>query len=235
MTFDLDESTTAFAQEIQDLLVAVLPAPKGKQELQQLKVIRQDDWRVIRPGTLEKPGSIPLLNQGVHVANLGIYYRCAPDQSRSYLAVRTSQFEVRSVQESTPLLRLDYLHDARSVPAAHWNVYAERGATSVLLARCNPKHQGLLSKVHFPVGGTRYRPCLEDFLEMLIVEFNIDTCPGWEGAVQAGRERWRVFQTKAVVRDSPAVAAEVLRKLGYKLTEPADGPPEPKTDMLQGR
>jgi hypothetical protein len=235
VTFDLDESTTAFAQEIQDLLLAVLPAPDGDYEQLRITVIRQEDWRSIRPGTAEKPVRIPLLHNGAHVANLGIYYRCVPDQSRSYLAVRRSQFEVHSLQEGTPLLRFDYAYDAHSVPAAHWNVHAERGATSVLLTRCNPKHQGLLSKVHLPVGGTRYRPCLEDFLEMLIVEFNIDTRPGWKKAVQAGRERWRTYQTKAIVRDSPAVAADVLRQLGYRVEEPSDGEPQPKVGMLHGR
>ncbi|MCP2255749.1 hypothetical protein LY13_004531 [Prauserella aidingensis] len=132
------------------------------------------------------------------------------------------------------MLRLDYLHVAHSTPVAHWTVHAERGATSVLLARCNPRHEGLLSQVHIPVGGPRYRPCLEDFLERLVVEFNIDARPGWENAVENGRQTWRETQTRAVVRDSPEIAAEVLRRQGYTVTAAAD-PPAQNRSMLRAR
>lgn len=76
-----------------------------------------------------------LLHQSRHVANLRLSYQCAPDQAHTYLAVRQSTFEVKSAEGGTPLLRLDYDHAAHSVPAAHWNMHAERGAASVLLAR----------------------------------------------------------------------------------------------------
>ncbi|PRX44303.1 hypothetical protein B0I33_112181 [Prauserella shujinwangii] len=236
MTFDLDNAATGFAQEIQDRLDAVLPpSPSADPRLRQLNVLVQGDFRVIRPGTRDKPGGIPLLHNGEHVADLWLTYHCAPDRSRMFLATRKSTFQLSSRQEGTPLLRVDYVHDAHSIPAAHWNVHAERGATSVLLARCNPQHEGLLSRVHLPVGGTRHRPCLEDFLEMLIVEFRIDTLPKWEQEIHAGRERWRTFQTRAIVRDSPREAADVLRRLGYTVTEPAGGPPDRNLEMLRCR
>jgi hypothetical protein len=41
-------------------------------------------------------------------------------------------------------VRLDYDRDAHTVPAAHWNVYAERGAVSNLLGKTNPDHPGLV-------------------------------------------------------------------------------------------
>jgi len=236
VSFDLDHATTDFAQQIQDLLDSVLPPfREADPEERRLKVIRKREWRVIRPGSAEKSQSIRLLHDGAHVADLNLYYWCAPDHADSHLAVRKSSFEVRSLQEGTPLLRLDYLHDARSVPAAHWNVHAERGAASVLLARCNPKHKGLLSQVHIPVGGTRYRPCLEDFLEMLLREFNFDACPGWEAAVRSGRRRWRLLQTRAVVRDSPDTAAAVLGSLGYTVVPPPEGPRAPNEAALYER
>lgn len=67
--------------------------------------------------------------------------------------------------------------------------------------------------MHLPVGGTRSRPCLEDFLEMVIREFRVDAHPGWEERLREGREQWRTLQTRAVVRDSPDAAAEVLRRV----------------------
>ncbi len=89
--------------------------------------------------------------------------------------------------------------------------------------------------MHIPVGGTRYRPCLEDFLEMLLREFNFDACPGWEAAVRSGRRRWRLLQTRAVVRDSPDTAAAVLGSLGYTVVPPPEGPRAPNEAALYER
>lgn len=236
MSSDLDRASTEFAQDIQDLLETTLPSrDTADTELRRLTVLQHREWRVIRPGTAARPGSVELLHEGKHIADLGFSFRCALDQTGKYLAVRKSTFQLTSVQEGAPLLRLDFDHKAHSVPTAHWNVHAERGATSVLLARCNRKHDGLLSHVHLPVGGTRYRPCLEDFLQMLFVEFNIDRLSGWDTRLEAGRERWRRCQAKTTARDSPEDAAEALRNLGYQVTPPAEGNLPANTNALQGR
>ena len=49
--------------------------------------------------------------------------------------------------------------------------------------------------MHFPVGGfpepdssVRFRPILEDFIEMLILEEMVDPREGWEAAVAKGWE-----------------------------------------------
>lgn len=77
---------------------------------------------------------------------------------------------------------------------------------------------GDLSKVHLPVGGERFRPALEDLIEMLIRDCGIDGAPGWEGAVEKGRMRWRIRQLRASVRDQQAEAVDVLRTLGWKVS-----------------
>lgn len=235
MTFDLSEESASFAQAVQDMLDAVLPAdPAADIEHRRLKVLQQDPWYVIRPGTQTKLGAIHLLSGGKHVANLSLTFKCGPDRASRYLAVRKSSFQLQWLGEGPPLMRLDFDHKAHSVPVAHWNVHAERGATSVLLAKCNPKHVGLLSKVHLPVGGTRYRPCLEDFLEMIIKEFHFDTMAKWQEAVHAGRESWRIKQAKSIVRDLPDIAAQILQnELGYAITPPADGHPVRNGEVLR--
>lgn len=236
MAFDLDQATESFAQDVQDLLDQVLRRPEPEDaEKQRLKVLPLGKRRVIRPGTEDTPAGIPVYSEDKHVANLELIFHCEPDQENTFLAVRKSMFQLASTQEGTPLLRLDYVHGAHSIPAAHWNIHAERGATSVLLARCNPRHEGRLSQIHLPVGGVRHRPCLEDFLEMTIAEFNIDKLPQWKDAVRTGRERWRTLQTRAIVRDSPEVAAEVLRRMGYEVTTPHSGPPPQNLEILQAR
>ncbi|MFD4250475.1 hypothetical protein ACFWQL_12125 [Amycolatopsis thermoflava] len=234
MTFDLLRESTNFAQAVQDMLDAVLPVdPRADIEHRRLNVIKQDPWYVIRPGTQRKLGAIHLLSGGDHVANLSLTFKCGPDRASRYLAVRKSSFQLQWLGEGPPLMRLDFDHKAHTVPVAHWNVHAERGATSVLLARCNPKHVGLLSKVHLPVGGTRYRPCLEDFLEMIIKEFRFDTNPKWSDAIRAGRASWRVKQAKSIVRDLPDIAVQILEnEIGYTITPPTSGHPARNAEVL---
>jgi len=92
-----------------------------------------------------------------------------------------------------------------------------------------PTHQDL----HYPLGGERFRPCLEDFLEGMIHEFGIDAEEGWEEALASGRETWRCSQTAAVVRDAPEVAAEMLRNLGYQVCPPGSGPKPNNIERLR--
>ncbi|MDQ1286067.1 MAG: hypothetical protein QG663_1493, partial [Thermodesulfobacteriota bacterium] len=48
------------------------------------------------------------------------------------------------------------------------------------------------SSVHIPIGGTRFRPCIEDVLQMLISEFGVDRIDQtWREALDKGRTRWR--------------------------------------------
>lgn len=236
MTIDLKRASETFAQEVQDLLEGVLPrGPKDSAGQPRIRVLKQGARYVIRTGPEDRAGAVPLYSGGKHVGDLEVSFYCAPDSANQYLAVRKSMFQLTSPQEGTPLLRLDFNQAANKVPAAHWNVHAERGATSVMLARCNPRHEGLLSQVHLPVGGVRARPCLEDFLDLLITEFNIDHHGSWQDLIEDGRQRWRILQTQSVVRDSPETAADVLRRLGYTVTPPQDGLPPWNQTMLRCR
>ena len=74
-----------------------------------------------------------------------------------------------------------------------------------------------MSDLHFPVGGTRFRPCLEDVLDMLVRELGVDHADAWRTALTDGRERWRRMQTAAVVRDAPVEAIAALTALGYDI------------------
>ena len=83
-----------------------------------------------------------------------------------------------------------------------------------------------MESLHLPVGGDRFRPCLEDVIEFLVVECRFDCQGGWRAPSEAGRERWRRMQTRTAVRDSPSEAAAALRSLGYTVAAPetANGP-----------
>lgn len=131
-----------------------------------------------------------------------------------------STFNLLAVLDRTPVIRIHYRHDLYARPTAHVHVHGHRGALSHLLSQAGHDSPHDMSSLHIPVGGARFRPCLEDFIQFLICECRFDALEGWRGPVEAGRERWRRRQAAAVVRDVPEDAARVLRRLGYTVEAP---------------
>jgi hypothetical protein len=232
---DLAAEAGRFGEELQQLLDAVLPYEAGQDpSLRQVTVTASRLAFAVELGTTHgRPAAtIPLLSGGRKVAELFVQIRLVADSEDRYPAVAKSKFDLRV--DRHPLLRLDFDRAMHSVPGCHWNVHAERGAVTALLARNNSEHSGELSKVHLPVGGARMRPCLEDFLQLLIEEFRFDALPGAREAIELGRVLWRRRQLAAMVRDDPAEAVRVLRhELGFTVTEPSTGMREPRVDRLR--
>lgn len=233
MTLNVHDDAHEFAQEVQDLLDAVLPLPEGVEAtVRRVQVLAAPNGRyAVRPAASN--GLVALTSNEVLVASLRVSYLCTANTERTYLAVQKSVFELLGFNDRTPIARLDYIRDANRVPTAHWNIHGERGTTSRLLGRTNPDHAGALSALHFPVGGARMRPCLEDVLHFLAHEFNIDVLPAAADAIANGRERWRRKQTAVLVRDAPDEAVRVLLNLGYEVTPPAEGVREPNPVALR--
>lgn len=234
MTFRVESEVLAFAQELQDLLDGVLPRPDDVAEQdRQVKVevvVGQSRYRV---QVAARNGLITLTKNRQPVASLRVTYQCTADSSATYLAVHRSDYELRGWTDKTPIARLDFLRDAHTVPACHWNIHAERGAASRLLTLGNPTHSGSFSELHFPVGGARMRPCLEDVLTFVLHEFGVDQVEGADTLLCTGRERWRRRQIATLVRDAPDEAVRVLRELGYVVDDPSTGPAVPQVSKLQ--
>lgn len=128
MVFDLAEEASHFAQEVQDLLDAVLPGERS------IRAVQSGDRYVVRPGASRslEPQLVPLMVAGRRLASLRLSYQCEADHSGRYLAVETSELKLLSQADRTPLVRLDYLRRPNRAPASHWQVHAERGAFSSL-------------------------------------------------------------------------------------------------------
>lgn len=157
--------------------------------------------------------------------------QCRWDSAGRYLAVEMSSFAVypgtRTNKE--PLFRYDYVREPHApIPCAHLQVHAHRDAFTHALSsagrnsrrgqrmsRRTPSDHPQLSDFHFPLGGPRFRPCVEDLLAALQDEFGLDAGAGWQSALAKGRAEWRRQQVGAAVRDAPAEAVRVLREMGY--------------------
>ena len=172
----------------------------------------------------EKP--VPLLINGEELAVLSVRLGCELDSRGTWLAVEASTFELGAKLDRTPVIRFDYVRKSHTSPSAHVQMHAHRGALTHLLSQANHKKPHDISALHIPLGGARFRPCLEDVIQFLIDDCGFDAAKGWSEVLNAGREKWRRTQAKAVARDYPAEATETLRGLGYTVTEPSGGHPK---------
>jgi hypothetical protein len=166
------------------------------------------------------------------LAELSANFKLCVDSHQTHIAVEHSSFVLKAKLDRAPIIRWDYDRDARMKPRSHVQITAHRGALSHLLSRLDHKTPHSIESLHIPMGGERFRPCLEDTIEFLIRDCGFQGADGWEAALQDGRARWRRIQTRAVVRDSPAEAATELTALGYTVTPPSDGTRPERTDRL---
>lgn len=235
---ELDEVLTKevllFAQRLNDLLEGVLEGDFQPFSVEAL--IGSVDTRVVL--RQQPPEGIPILVDGKCLLRVEVQYKCAWDSAHTYLAIRESEFKVMLDGCSEPLYRYDFISDGDGkVPGAHLNVHAHRDEMVHAMVMAS-KHRGRsrntaiskgrvtrLARYHFPVGGHRFRPSLEDVLEGVIREFGADTKSGWEMSLATARAVWRETQLKAAVRDFPAAAAAMLRDMGYLVEAPEGGDP----------
>ena len=168
---------------------------------------------------------------------LTVSYEGSRDHQGQYMAVDESEIKVFAAKDGgVPLFRYEYLREAvRDMPADHLQVHAHRDSLANVMGRAGRSTRrgkrrsdrdqvSRLEELHFPLGGHRFRPCLEDVLEMLVSELGVDSTPDGRRALLARRERWRRTQIRSVVRDAPGEAVAVLQALGYEVTWPSTTP-----------
>jgi hypothetical protein len=150
------------------------------------------------------------------------------DSAGTYLTVRKSTVAVWADQHGDLMLcHYDYeLDPAHGYPDPHVQVAGTSPALEAIQKR-RPVAATQLGELHFPVGGRRFRPTLEDVVEFLILEGIAESRPGWQAAVDEHRNKWREKQLKAAVRRYREWAAEALMDLGYEVAPPPDAEPPP--------
>lgn len=148
-------------------------------------------------------------------AFLDAYFRLKMDREREHLEVAKSSFGAYLDDERKRLLfRYDFDRSQNpDYPEAHLHV-GGRGRHFKTLLALKGKQKRPLKRLHFPVGGKRFRPTLEDAVEFLVKEGLADGRPGWQAVVDAYRERWMAIQLRAAIRRYPEIARDQLDKMG---------------------
>ncbi|MGV4890752.1 hypothetical protein ACSR0Z_30040 (plasmid) [Streptomyces viridosporus] len=221
----LDELATEFADDLTALTRGVLgeDAPRFAALNMGARV------RVSPISADERELRIPVSINDEPVLSLRARYFCCWDGSSTFLATDQADIHLHYAGIPDPLIRFEYVRNSKEPPGAHIQVHAHRDEMAYLLrlADAGRPRQGLrrrklprLSEIHFPVGGHRMRPALEDVLLFMKREFAITTAPGWRAVIDERLRNWREIQLMSAVRDAPEAAAEALRALGYTVQPP---------------
>ncbi|KQN41669.1 hypothetical protein [Frigoribacterium sp. Leaf44] len=240
---NLQEKVFDFMLEIMEMLAAVIP--NGLVGLDSTVVRTRGGGVAVTVEPSEELG-LRLDIDGAETFRLIVQYRLVLSPVSHLVSVDRSTFKVNVHGSARPLFTVDYLRDSGSdVPLAHYNVHAERqDMTDALIATGGRRRGKIYQKrvakgdmprfgdVHFPTGGHRFRPCLEDVLEMMIIEFGIDTVNSASAALHEGRRRWRVRQLAAAVSDDPMTAVAELDRLGFDVIPREGTEVSPRLDRL---
>lgn len=191
---------------------------------------------------------IILRDKGGPILRLSVDYKCVLDGHDKWMAISESLVHVFVEPDGRePLFRYEFdRNNTGKVPSAHIQFHGKHpelekamrecgDSTDRAKARKRGRREVYLHDLHFPVGGPRFRPALEDVLEMLIEEFGVKPVGSVAAARKAladGRENWRRKQVATVVRDAPSQAVQALTDLGYTVT-PSDPPKKDKPDKLR--
>lgn len=182
-------------------------------------VIAPDGTVVVGRGVTKRhfePRCVPLtLGRREPSAYLWLGYILQLDAEHRYLTVAKSGC---ALYLDPGRDRLAFHYDYEREPAhpyqpAHVQVVGEAPELTAL-AEARGQSGKSLMHFHFPVGGRRYRPILEDVIEFLVLEELVDARPGWHDVVQEGRDEWEERQLRAAVRRNPEAALAQLREDG---------------------
>lgn len=151
---------------------------------------------------------------------MDVSFQMRLDAEREHLMVHKSFVGVFGSKDAKHgLFHYDYERDkADGYPDAHLQVDASSEFFGTLNdPKCDPGRP--LGALHFPVGGKRFRPCLEDVIEFLIVERIVQYKDGYEKLLEAGREQFRKNQLMAAMRRDPATVERFMER--YRTAESA--------------
>ena len=162
------------------------------------------------------------VNRRERSGELQASFKLSRDRSEKYLSTEISSFHIRHLHKNKPqpIVRFEYERNARAKPVAHIHFHSNSVPLAIALQR-NGKNAAAFHQqdVHYPLGGHRYRVCIEDVIQLAIAELGYIGRPGWESQVELGRKTFRRGQAAAVIRHNHELAVEILQAdLGYQVS-----------------
>lgn len=213
MTFELSRQARDFAKDLQSTLnaticsnVRIVAVQRPSRELEVFTV-----GSGLSRQNLTQPEGFPVRIDKKHARLwMNLSYQVHLDHEQKYLTVSKSYCGIFSDEDlKTALCHFDFEREKEHYTAAHLQVYGQSAALEALNRDGDRKRS--LDKIHFPVGGKRFRPSLEDVIEFLVNERLADAREGWEQVVEEGRNRFHRSQLRAAMRRETALVEEFMR------------------------
>ncbi|MFJ3289957.1 hypothetical protein ACIPMW_32315 [Streptomyces sp. NPDC086669] len=214
MTSDLERKAYEFAQELQYTLNQTICRDVRLRAVQRpfesVPVFTVGSG--LSRSNLTQPTGFPVrIDNKKPRAWMSLSYQVHMDHEAKYLTVHKSYCGIFSDEVlETCLCHFDYEREKDKYTSAHLQVHG----VSPALQQLNPpgKEKRPLDKLHFPVGGRRFRPSLEDIIEFLVCEELVEAREGWRRVVEEGRERFQKNQLRAAMRRNTAIVEEFMRE-----------------------
>lgn len=159
------------------------------------------------------PQAIPLTLGKRPRVSLRVAHVLRLDDDGLYLTAAKSDYTVLLDEAGTEMVfHYDYDRSpSNGYPPAHFQVAGESASFRSLCEQTGQQKE--LKDLHFPVGGKRFRPSLEDIVEFLVVEGFVDTRDDWRAVLEDSRTRWYRTQLRAAVRRDEEAVRQFLREL----------------------
>lgn len=181
-------------------------------------VVRQDGLCTVARGVTKKsltPDVIRLtISQAPPRCYLYAAWTLAIDGKSDRLTVTKSKIALRTDDgdAAEDIFSYEYGTDPDDEYAeAHLHVAGESPLLDELCQQTGKSTR--LRDLHSPVGGRRFRPSLEDVVEMLVTEGFVKARDGWRDVLEASRRAFQEGQLRAAVRQDPETARAELEIL----------------------
>ena len=218
---DLERQARAFAGELSELLNGTVTDgiplrwymdPHGRAVV---------GYNASKENPLGDP--IPLtISQSPARLHLSVLNTLDLDASGRFLATSKSTYTLQEADATASILTYDFVREPPNVyPEAHFHLHGESDALRRVLLLCG-RTKNKPDDLHIPVGGRRFRPCLEDVIEFCVLERLVTPRERWQAVLNDSRGRYYEKQLEAAVRQDPSRAADVLRSEGWHVREPDD-------------
>jgi hypothetical protein len=233
MSHDLDIEARKFADKIQEILNGTITSDikisvsKPFENYQVLDIAPEGSkigkFALVPITSFLQEGEEPWLW-------LLVWYQVKLVGPKKYFGVDSSGFGL-SVSKDTgrPIVRIEFDRDKGFEPdhegtgfhtrnSAHVQIHGESADFGYVKGRLNLGPKKKLQDIHFPVGGRRFRPTLEDFIEFLHAEGLIPALkPDAREILNSSRRDWRRIQLAAAIENDLIDAIQAIEDLGYEV------------------
>lgn len=134
------------------------------------------------------------------------------DDSGEWLATSKSRYMLQRCDDTKEsIITYEYMREPpNNFPEAHFHIHGESDMLQNMLDACG-RNKDKPADLHLPVGGRRFRPCLEDIIEFCILEQLVTPRDNWRDTLKKSRDLYYDQQLRAATRRAPDIVTEALK------------------------